>query len=105
MKSYIRDAFKVSVTSLITTIIVFLLLIGFVSSSIQPGVLYTGIKYFIAVALPFLVLNPIFGFFYSFFIKSKSKIAFIILHLACICTISVFAFFVFMFRYFVSFAP
>ena len=62
-------------------------------------------KIIIAISLPFLILNPLFGFIYSFFIKGKSKIQYIMLHLICICTISVLAFTAFMFIYFVPFAP
>ncbi|MFJ7933810.1 hypothetical protein [Sporosarcina sp. NPDC096371] len=106
MKAFFKNASKVSFTSLFTTIIVFLLFVcflEFVSNDVK--IIRMTAKILIPVVLIFLMLNPISGFIYSFFMKGKSKIIMIFLHLACICTISFFAFIGMMFRYFVPFAP
>lgn len=106
MKTFFKNASKVSLTSLFATIIVSIALICllmFVNS--DANIIQIIAKVFIAISLPFLMLNPLFGFSYSFFIKDKIKILYILLHLACICTISVIAFLSFMFRYFVPFGP
>ncbi|ENQ3077353.1 hypothetical protein [Bacillus multifaciens] len=106
MKEFFRNPFKVAVTSLIATICVLILLMCVLNlSGFDSTIVHMIGKVVIAISLPFLILNPLFGFIYSFFIKGKMKILYIILHLACICTISVFAFMAFMFRYFVLFAP
>lgn len=106
MKKFFREPSKVALTSLIATIGVSVLLLCVLRlSGVDSSIVHMIGKATIAVSLPFLVLNPLFGFIYSFFIKGKSKILYILLHLACICTISVFAFTAFMFRYFVPFAP
>ncbi|MCM3567995.1 hypothetical protein [Neobacillus mesonae] len=106
MKSFFRNAFKVSMTSLFVTIGMTILLFGLLQlSGVENRLLYNMIKVYIAIALPVLTLCPIVGFIYSFYIKGKRKILLILLHLAAACTISVFAFAAFMFRYFVSFAP
>lgn len=106
MKNFFRKPYKVALISLIATIVVTVLLLCVLRlSGFDSRMVHMIGKATIAVSLPFLVLNPLFGFIYSFFIKGKSKILYILLHLACICTISVFAFTAFMFRYFVPFAP
>ncbi|MBZ5753867.1 hypothetical protein [Metabacillus rhizolycopersici] len=106
MKKFFRKPSKVALTSLIATIGVAVLLICVLRlAEVDSKVVHMIGKGTIAISLPFLILNPLFGFIYSFFIKGKSKILYILLHVACICTISVFAFVAFMFRYFVPFGP
>lgn len=106
MKKFFRKPSKVALISLIATIVVTVLLLCVLRlSGVDSRIVHMIGKATIAISLPFLILNPLFGFIYSFFNKGKSKILYILLHLACICTISVFAFTAFMFRYFVPFAP
>ena len=106
MKKFFRKPSKVALTSLIATIGVSVLLMCVLRlSGVDLKIIHMIGKVTIAIALPFLILNPVFGFIYSFFVKGKRKIIYILLHLACICTISIFAFMAFMFRYFVPFAP
>lgn len=106
IKHFFRDAKKVSVASLIATIVVFVALQGlFWLPEYDIELLHMFANVFIAVALPFLIVVPVAGFIYSFFIKGSIKFLFIILHFICICTISGISFMGFMFRYFVPFAP
>jgi hypothetical protein len=106
MKKFFRNPSKVALISFIATIVVTILLICLLNLTGNDSLIIHMIgKVGIAISLPFLILNPIFGLVYSCFIKGKRKILFIVLHVACIGTISVFAFIAFMFRYFVSFAP
>ncbi|RWR05045.1 hypothetical protein D4N35_016040 [Siminovitchia fortis] len=106
MKKFFKQPSKVALTTLIITITLTILhiciisLIG-VDLKIVPKIAFA----FMEITTPFLIISPLVGFIYSFFIKGKLKILYIILHLACICTISVFAFLAIMFRYFVPFAP
>ncbi|MCR2820089.1 hypothetical protein [Lederbergia panacisoli] len=96
MKKFFKNPSKVSLISLIATIVVFILQL------IIPTMVD---KVLGPIFLVFLLLNPLFGFICSFFIKGKRKILYILMHLACICTISVFAILVIIFRYFASFGP
>ncbi|MGJ7911662.1 hypothetical protein [Neobacillus sp. LXY-1] len=106
MKEFLRKPSKVALTSLTATLVVFILLMGVLRlAGVESRFVHMFGKVTIAISLPFLILNPLFGFIYSFYIKGKRKILYILLHLACVCTISVFAFMAFMFRYFVPFAP
>ena len=106
MKKFFRKPSKVALTSLIATIGVSVLLMCVLRlAGVDSTIVHLSGKGTIAISLPFLILNPVFGFIYSFFIKGKMKILYILLHLACVCTISVFAFMAFMFRYFAPFAP
>lgn len=106
MKGFFRKPSKVALTSLIATISVAVLLMCVLRlAGADSQVVHLLGKGTIAISLPFLILNPLVGFIYSFFVKGKRKILYILLHVACICTISVFAFVAFMFRYFVPFGP
>ena len=106
MKEFFRKPSKVALASFIATIGVAALLMGVLRlAGADSQFVHLIGKATIAISLPFLILNPLFGFIYSFFIKGKRKILYILLHLACICTISVLAFAAFMFRYFVPFGP
>ncbi|MBP3952801.1 hypothetical protein J7W16_16895 [Bacillus sp. YZJH907-2] len=106
MKGFFRNASKVSRLSLILTIVVtFVLLTLPYLAGYEARFVHVIGRTVYAVGLPFLVLNPLLGFIYSFFINEKIKIVYILVHLVFICTISLFAFVVIMFRYFVPFAP
>ncbi|WP_026561363.1 hypothetical protein [Bacillus sp. J37] len=106
MKKFFSKPSKVALFSLIATMVVTILLLCVLSlAGVDSKVVHLIGKVTVVISLPFLILNPLAGFIYSFFIKGKIKIVFILLHLACVCTISVFAFISFMFRYFVPFAP
>lgn len=106
MKTFFKHPFKVSIISLIATIVTVVLLITLLQfSSTDSSVFRSFARVFIAIALPFLIVNPLLGFISSFFVKGKKKFIYILLHLACVCTISLFALVSFMFRYFVPFAP
>jgi len=86
MKNIFRKPNKVALLSLIATIVVTVLLLCVLRlSGFDSRIVHMIGKAMIAVSLPFLILNPLFGFIYSFFIKGKSKILYILLHLACIC--------------------
>lgn len=104
--TFFRNPKKVTVYAFISSIVVFFLL--FLLLSLQPlkiEAIHVFAKFFIAIALPFLIITPFAGLIYSFFIKDKIKYLYMVLHFGCVCTISVFAFMSFMFRYFVPFAP
>ncbi|WP_078433362.1 hypothetical protein [Metabacillus halosaccharovorans] len=106
MKKFFSKPSKVALFSLIATIVVTILLLCVLSiAGVESNVVHLLGKVTIGISLPFLILNPLTGLIYSFFINGKIKIVYILLHLACVCTISVFAFISFMFRYFVPFAP
>lgn len=103
---FLKNPNKVSKTLFIVTIIIAILLFVILhfAGSESRIIHYTG-KIYLAIALPLLMLCPLIGLFSSFFIKGKVKILFILAHFICLCTLSIFAFFSFMFRYFVPFAP
>jgi hypothetical protein len=106
MKHFFQNPSRVSLTCMISTITVALsliLLLEFGSSHSELVKMFA--KVYIAVALPFLIITPLTGFIYSFFMKSNWKYLYLILNLAGICTISLFALTSFMFRYFVPFGP
>jgi hypothetical protein len=106
MKIFFKNASKVSFISLLATIIIFLAFVGFLNfASSDVRIIHVLGKVAIPVVLIFLMLNPIVGFIYSFFMKGKRKIVMILLHLTCIVSISFLAFISMMFRYFVPFAP
>ncbi len=106
MKKLFKNPSRMARLSLIATVVMtILLLLVLQLVGTDSKLIHLIGKVTIAISLPFLMLNPLLGFIYSFFIKGKSKILFILLHLVCICTISVFAFITIMFRYFVPFAP
>jgi hypothetical protein len=70
MKRFFRNPSKVALSSLIATIGVTVLLMCVLSlSGADSKVVHMIGKVTIVISLPFLILNPIFGFIYSFFIK------------------------------------
>ncbi len=106
MKRIFPNAMRVSLVSLAATLIVTVVLMVILNlANTNSEIVHFIGKTFIALSLPFLILNPIFGFIYSFKINDPYKILYILLHFASLCTISVVALLGFMFRYFVSFAP
>lgn len=106
MIKFFRNPSKTAFISLIATLCVLILTVcSFNLSTSDSTIVNLVCKVTIAIFIPFLMLNPLFGFIYSFFIRGKSKILYIILHLVCLCTISNVAFTALMFRYFVPFAP
>ncbi len=106
MKVFFKNASKVSFVSLLATVIIFSAFVGFLNfASADGSIIHMIAKAAIPVVLIFLMLNPIVGFIYSFFMKGKRKIVMILLHLTCIGSISFLAFISMMFRYFVPFAP
>lgn len=106
MREFFRNPSKVALTSLMATIAIAILLMCVLRlSGADSRLVHMFGKGTITISLPILILNPIFGFIYSFKINGKMKILYILLHFACISTISVIAFIAFMFRYFVPFGP
>jgi len=106
MKNFFKNPLKVARWSFISTIIIAILLFCVLQlAGLESKLIHLIGKVTIAISLPFLLLNPLLGFIYSFYIKGRSKILYILLHLVCIGTISFFAFITMMFRYFVPFAP
>jgi hypothetical protein len=83
MKEFFRKPSKVALISLIATIGISILLICVLKlSGFESKIVHMIGKVTIAISLPFLILNPLFGFIYSFFIqeKGKSYISYCILH-------------------------
>ncbi|GIN19665.1 MAG TPA: hypothetical protein DEO65_16460 [Bacillus bacterium] len=106
MKKFFRDPSKVALTSLILTISMTTLNLGVVFiPEFDSRVILILIRVIVDISLILLMVSPLVGLVYSFFIKGKMKILYIILHLACISTFSAIALLIFMFRYFVPFAP
>ncbi|MGE1115580.1 hypothetical protein ACQJ0K_28040 [Priestia megaterium] len=85
MGKFFKNALKVSITSLVISITLYVVIIGlFLLSVVTADVFGTVIK----VIVPILILVTILGFIYSFFIKGKQKIPFLILHFISLCAIS-----------------
>ncbi|MCJ8006522.1 hypothetical protein ACFFF5_02635 [Lederbergia wuyishanensis] len=106
MKKFFRNPSKVALFSLVSTIIAFIFLIILLNvPDIDSTIVFNVKRILIIFILFFLLLIPAFGFIYSFFIKGKKKILYILMNLVCISTISVFAFMMIMIGYVVSFGP
>jgi len=85
MKKFVKNALKVSIASLVTSIILYVAIIGlFLLSVVTTSVFGTLIK----VTVPILTIVTILGFIYSFFIKGKQKIPFLTLHFVSLCALS-----------------
>ncbi|MDY0940606.1 MULTISPECIES: hypothetical protein [Priestia] len=85
MANFLKNALKVSIASLVTSIILYVGISGlFLLSVITSSAFVTVIK----VTVPILTLVTILGFIYSFFIKGKQKFIFLSLHFVSICVIS-----------------
>ncbi|WP_226701739.1 hypothetical protein [Priestia aryabhattai] len=85
MKKFFKSALKVSIASLVTSIILYVVIIGFfLLSVVTENIFGTVIK----IIVPILTLVTILGFIYSFFIKGKQKIPFLTLHFVSLCALS-----------------
>ncbi|WP_155010252.1 hypothetical protein [Priestia megaterium] len=85
MEKFFNNALKVSIASLVTSIILYVVIIVlFLLSVVTANIFGTVIK----ITVPILTLVTILGFIYSFFIKGKKKIPFLILHFISLCAIS-----------------
>src|SRR6478735_975927 len=97
MEKFFKNALKVSIASLVTSIILYVAIIGlFLLSVVTTSVFGTLIKVTVPILLlftffgffPFLTIVTILGFIYSFFIKGKQKIPFLTLHFVSLCALS-----------------
>ncbi|MGG2090841.1 hypothetical protein ABFY59_28935 [Priestia aryabhattai] len=85
MTKFFKNALKVSIASLVISMTLYVVIIGlFLLSVVTANALGTVIK----ITVPILTLVTILGFIYSFFIRGKTKIPFLILHFVSLCTIS-----------------
>lgn len=85
MKKFFKNALKVSVASLVTSIILYVVIIGFFLLSVVTANAFGTV---IKIVVPILTLVTILGFIYSFFIKGKQKIPFLTLHFVSLCALS-----------------
>lgn len=85
MENFFKNALKVSIASLVTSIILYVVIIGLFLLSIDIANIFGAV---IKITVPILILVTILGFIYSFFIKGKQKMPFLILHFISLCAIS-----------------
>ncbi|MED3887844.1 hypothetical protein MKX72_08995 [Priestia sp. FSL R5-0597] len=85
MKKFFKNALKVSIASLVTSIILYVVIIGFFLLSVVTANIFSTV---IKIIVPILTLVTILGFIYSFFIKGKQKIPFLTLHFVSLCALS-----------------
>jgi len=85
MKKFFKNALKVSIASLVTSIILYVVIIGFFLLSVVTASAFGNL---VKVTVPILTLVTILGFIYSFFIKGKQKIPFVTLHFVSLCALS-----------------
>jgi len=85
MNSFFKNALKTSIASLVTSIILYVVIIGFFLLSVVTASAFGTV---IKVTVPVLTLVTILGFIYSFFIKGKQKITFLTLHFVSLFAIS-----------------
>ncbi|GAB1771726.1 hypothetical protein [Priestia megaterium] len=85
MKKFFKSALKVSIASLVTSIILYVVIIGFFLLSVVTANIFGTV---IKIIVPILALVTILGFIYSFFIKGKQKIPFLTLHFVSLCALS-----------------
>ncbi|MCU7741511.1 hypothetical protein [Priestia megaterium] len=85
MKKFLKDSLKVSIASLVTSIILYVVIIGFFLLSVVTANAFSTV---IKIIMPILTLVTILGFIYSFFIKGKQKIPFLTLHFVSLCALS-----------------
>src|SRR6478735_8322967 len=85
MKKFVKNALKVSIASLVTSIILYVVIIGFFLLSVVTASAFGNL---VKVTVPILTLVTILGFIYSFFIKGKQKIPFVTLHFVSLCALS-----------------
>ncbi|CAK8583728.1 hypothetical protein ICR95_27915 (plasmid) [Priestia megaterium] len=85
MEKLFKDAFKVSIASLVISITLYVVITAFfLLSVVTANIFGTMIK----IIVPILILVTILGFIYSFFIKGKQKIPFLTLHFVSLCALS-----------------
>lgn len=81
MRNFFKNALKVSIASLVISIILYVVIIGFfLLSAVTAGL--------IQITVSILILSTIVGFIYAFFIKGKQKFIFLSLNFVSICVIS-----------------
>ncbi|MEB2268244.1 hypothetical protein LAV77_25935 [Priestia megaterium] len=85
MKKFFKNALKVSIASLVTSIILYVVIIVLFLLSVVTANIFGPV---IKITVPILTLVTILGFIYSFFIKGKQKIPFVTLHFVSLCAIS-----------------
>ncbi|MEH7472621.1 hypothetical protein V7158_12870 [Priestia megaterium] len=85
MKKFFKNVLKVSIASLVTSIILYVVIIGFFLLSVVTASAFGNL---VKVTVPILTLVTILGFIYSFFIKGKQKIPFVTLHFVSLFAIS-----------------
>lgn len=85
MEKFFKNALKVSIASLVTSIILYIVIIGVPLSRTFTA---STVSTLIQIAVPILSLITIMGFIYSFFIKGKQKFIFLVFHFVSICIIS-----------------
>ncbi|KRD91780.1 hypothetical protein ASE51_14745 [Bacillus sp. Root147] len=85
MKKFFKNALKVSIASLVISITLYVVIIGLFLLSVVTANIFGAV---IKIIVPILILVTILGFIYSFFIKAKQKIPFLILHFISLCAIS-----------------
>jgi len=85
MENFFKNALKVSIASLVTSIILYVVIIGLFLLSIDTANIFGTV---IKITVPILILVTILGFIYSFFIKGSQKFIFLLFHFISICIIS-----------------
>ena len=85
MENFFKNALKVSIASLVTSIILYVVIIVLFLLSVVTANIFGAV---IKITVPILTLVTILGFIYSFFIKGKQKIPFVTLHFVSLCAIS-----------------
>ena len=85
MDNFFKNALKVSLASLVTSIILYVVIIGLFLLSVDTANVFGTV---IKITVPILTLVTILGFVYSFFIRGKQKFIFLSLHFVSICVIS-----------------
>jgi len=85
MENFFKNALKVSIASLVTSIILYVVIIVLFLLSVVTANIFGAV---IKITVPILTLVTILGFIYSFFIKGKQKIPFLTLHFVSLCALS-----------------
>lgn len=85
MGKFFKNALKVSIAFLVTSIILYIVIIGVPLSRTFTA---STVSILVGIAVPILSFITIIGFIYSFFIKGKQKFIFLVFHFVSICIIS-----------------
>ncbi|MDI3089610.1 hypothetical protein QJ133_00095 [Priestia megaterium] len=96
---HVEDVNLKNPISLVISITLYVVIIGLFLMSVITANIFSAV---IKITVPVLILVTILGFIYSFFIKGKQKIPFLILHFISLCTIS---FSIYLTASFQDFAP